>query len=244
MTPALAVVVDAAGTLVPPPPFEGIAHGVRAIEALAIRDGWRRDDAAVAAAQAAHPRWASTRSAVVKALPAAIRTALQRFALWLYIFMPPSFTAEAARKEPGPSMAVLHAMNVDLEARDAYRRALVRARSPHTRARIGTAVVHVTLTILLSHRAVAAGHTHRRRRSGYERRWRRRHRPRRAPRRGPTLSGGGVRASAEVSPPPSPLPTRRRSRTTSMPWSVHPAPAAPHGPLLLTRVCAFAPRVS
>jgi hypothetical protein len=137
VTPALAAAVDAAAADHGPPPFTGIARGVAAIEQLADANGWRRGDAAVAAALGACPSWRSTRSPQVKALPPALREALQRFALWLFVFLPLSFNEDAARADPGPSMAVLHAMNGDLESRNAHRLALVRvpaligARTPH-----------------------------------------------------------------------------------------------------------------
>lgn len=188
VTPALAAAVDAAvrgdhG----PPPFTGIARGVAAVEALADANGWRRPDAAVDAAIAACPGWRSTRSAQVKALPPALRGRLQAFAVWLYIFLPPTFTADAARADPGPSMAVLHAMDGDLEARNAHRLALVRASIHRRRTVIGRSMIISPLG-----RRVFVGMAHRqKRRSGARVRRRRARRPRRRGAPGQT-SGSGV----------------------------------------------------
>lgn len=132
VTPAFAAAVDAAARDNGPPPFTGIARGAAAVEALAVANGWRRPDAAVDAAIAANPTWRTSRSPYVKALPPAVRERLQQFALWLYVWLPASYGADAARADPGPSMAVLHAMDQDLEARNAHRLALVRA-SVHRR---------------------------------------------------------------------------------------------------------------
>ena len=112
---------DAAWTqaTAPDPSLFNVAVMDRELEALRDRNGgWGGTKATGMAVPVASFR---SRSPYIKALPPATRAALDALGGWLFKVLPSSFTAEGTRANPIPTMAVLHALNVHLERRNARR---------------------------------------------------------------------------------------------------------------------------
>jgi len=115
-------------------------------ELAALRDrngGWGGKKAAGMQVPVASTR---SRSPYIKALPAATRATLDALGGWLFTVLPSSFSAEGARKDPVPTIAVLHTLNAHVERRNAFRvRPCTHARRcaapPHARTRAAHVLV-------------------------------------------------------------------------------------------------------
>ena len=114
------------GARVGPSPFVGM-DVLDALKELCVRNGWwggRKTEAMIEHPPAGFP---TTRSKVIKALPRAKQAAINLFIRQLFVYLPTTWRAEAARIVPGPSIAVRHAIAQVIESRKAHR---VCARQP------------------------------------------------------------------------------------------------------------------
>lgn len=118
------------GARVGPSPFVGMEL-LAPIKALCERNGWwggRKTEAMIDHPPAGFP---TTRSKVIKALPRSKQALINLFIRRLFVYLPTTWRAKAARVVPGPSIAVRHAIDQVIESRKAHRvRTMQPARTP------------------------------------------------------------------------------------------------------------------